>query len=237
MYTQGMFGDYAPTETIAPAFNSSEERLRYYTLPMALNYRRPSLQLWTAAKKTFEDIDTRDCFDIHSVAVLPIDSADLGRALSKYKLSMQPSRHPVIWSKIATVIDTEWGSIENLFESVNYDFLKLRELVQITYKKQFPYLSGPKLFNFWCYILGVYCAVDFKNKAHIDIAVDSHIRRASKVLGLISEKEQDSFDANAIANRWRTLLVDSDIAPVDLNVPLWFWSRAGFLGLDNFRQA
>jgi hypothetical protein len=228
MYEQGLLGNYEPTESIAPDFATNEERLVYYTLPMALNYRRPSVQLWNAAKATWLDPNTKVCFDLRRTT-LP---DELTQLLSIYKLSMQPTRHPLIWRKIVAVLHDEWGSVEQLLESVQFDFLKLRDIVQITYKKQFPYLSGPKLFNFWCYILGVYCHVEFKNKEYIDIAVDSHIRRASGILRVISEYEQEHFDAYAIAARWRKLLKDSDIAPVDLNVPLWFWSRSNFLYSD-----
>lgn len=232
MYEDGVFGDYAPAESIAPDFADYEERLIYYTLPMALNYRRPSFQLWSAAKESYLDPQAKPYFNLKFIANLPSGSPELQHALSIHKLAMQPTRHPVIWYTIASIISTEWGSIEGLLQATHYDFLELRDLVQERYKKHFPYLSGPKLFNFWCYILGVYCQVDFKNKHAIDIAVDSHIRRASVVLGVVSEQEVQHLSVAAIADRWRKTLGNSEIAPVDLNVPLWFWSRSGFVEID-----
>ena len=233
MYESGVFGDYAPTESIAPAFSNQEDRLVYYTLPMALNYRRPSFQLWTAAKQTFLDPETQKSFNLQLVAQSNEGAVELSQMLSRYKLSLQPSRHPVIWYKISRVIVEEAGSLQSLLKNVNYDYLALRDFVQVTHKKQFPYLSGPKLFNFWCYILGEYCGVDFHNKECIDIAVDSHIRRASNILGITTNEESQKLSPETIAKRWRDALSGSTIAPVDLNVPLWYWSRANFVGAEN----
>lgn len=228
MYKSGLFGDYAPTESIAPKFSDNEDRLIYYTLPMALNYRRPSIQLWTAAKQSYLDPETKQCFDLQFVSGLNEGSDELNLLLARYKLSLQPSRHPIMWHKISSVIIEEAGSIGGLLSSVDYDFLKLRDFVQVKHKKRFPYLSGPKLFNFWCYILAEYCEVDFLHKEHIDIAVDSHIRRASSAIGLITDLEMDNLSTELIAQKWREALHGSALAPVDLNVPLWYWSRAKF---------
>lgn len=226
-YENGLLGDYPPAESIAPAFSSDEMRLLYYTLPMSLNYRRPSHQLWEAAKTTFLDPDTHAIFDIASID--ETDESKLRQLLVKHRLALQPQRHTLNWLTIGSSINEEWGSVGGLLEAADYDFLELKELVQKTQKRSFPYLSGPKLFNFWCFILARYGNVDFHNKDHIDIAVDSHIRRGSALLGLVDSEEATSLPAEHVALRWRTALAGTGIAPTDLNVPLWYWSR------DNFR--
>lgn len=229
-YENGLLGDYAPAESIAPAFPSDEAQLVYYTLPMSLNYRRPSHQLWAAAKATFLDPETYNVFDVASVE--NTDENELRTLLVKHRLAMQPQRHILNWSTIASTVHQEWGSVGGLLEAADYDFLQLKQTVQKTHKRSFPYLSGPKLFNFWCFTLVNYCDVDLHNKEYIDIAVDSHIRRGSAVLGLVSAEEASSLPAEHIAKRWRTALAGSDIAPTDLVVPLWYWSRDKF----NFKQ-
>ena len=227
-YIEGKLGTYAPAEATAPQFRSNEDRLVYYTLPMALNYRRPSHQLWEAAKLTYEDDATAYVFDLHQLPSDPHGTGQLQESLMAHRLALQPTRHTINWYTIGNVIRHEWKSVESLLSAVDYDFLKLRDTVRITYKKQFPYLSGPKLFNFWCYILAEYGGVAFTNKQYIDIAIDSHNKRASVALGVITQQEHDTLSAEAIADRWREILDGSPIAPTDLNVPLWYWSRDSF---------
>jgi hypothetical protein len=224
-YNQGLLGTYAPAESIAPLFQNPEDRLRYYTLPMAINYRRPSEQLWNAAQKSYADNETYILYNLSYIAGASL--TEIQHLLSVYKLAMQPTRHTLTWQKIGTTIHNEWGSVENLLETVDFDFLILKEIIQHTHKKDFPYLSGPKIFNFWSYILSTRCDVNFRNKEYIDIAVDSHIIKSSVQLGVVTIHELKTMTSEQIAARWRVVLKDSEIAPVDLNIPLWYWSRNG----------
>jgi hypothetical protein len=146
----------------------------------------------------------------------------------KYRLAMQPVRHTHNWIEISRAIAQQWGGIIQLLDACDRDFLALREVVQHEHKKSFPYLSGPKLFNYWAFILVRNCGVKFSNSEYIDIAVDSHVRRASGRIGLISEAEAKSLPPAEIARRWRAVLAGSPLRPVDLNIPLWMWSRSGF---------
>lgn len=225
-YNRGLLGTYAPAESIAPKFHDQEGWLRYYTLPMAINYRRPSEQLWNAAKASYLDEATSQLFDLPFVMNASLE--EVRHLLSIHKLAMQPTTHTAIWKTISTTIHTEWGGVTGLLEAVDYDFLRLKETVQRTHKKGFPYLSGPKIFNFWSYILTTRCDVDFKHKEYIDIAIDGHIKRSSIELGVITPEEAQSLPSEQIAARWRRLLQTSDFTPVDLNIPLWYWSRDKF---------
>lgn len=226
-YRSGNLTTYDLPEDNAPAFGEDfETQLVYFTLPMSLNYRRNSDQLWAATLSSYADPETRDIFSIADSARLSREA--LGEKLLKYKMAMQPTRHTKNWHTIAQTVYANWGSLTGLLEYAEYDFLKLREIVQREFKAGFPYLAGPKLFNYWCYILTTKCGAPLANKEHIDIAVDSHVARSSVFLGVITQNEAATLTRGAIAERWRRLLHGTDIAPVDLNVPLWFWSRNGF---------
>ena len=225
-YKSGALGSYSPPESIVPGFSSFEDKLRYYTLPMALNYRRQSGQLWEAAKTSYEDTKTRHLYDLAYVSRMSL--LEVQDLLSIHHLAMQPVRHSLTWKTIAENIYANWGSIEKLLYTADKDFLVLKELVQFRYKKAFPYLSGPKIFNFWCFILSSRCNVIFQHGELIDIAVDGHIRRSSAQIGIVTLDEAQSLPAEAIAQRWRSLLHATDIRPVDLNIPLWYWSRNKF---------
>lgn len=227
-FRAGALSAHELPEDNAPVFRRDEleSQLVYFTLPMSLNYRRNSDQLWAATRKSYVDSSTRDIFSIRASAELSFEV--LAEKLLRHKMAMQPNRHTQNWHKIAQTVFTNWGSITGLLRAVDYDFLKLRKVVQGSHKAGFPYLSGPKLFNYWCYILVTKCGVPLKNREHIDIAVDTHVAQSSVVLGVITQDEATKLTREAIAERWRGLLLGTGLAPVDLNVPLWFWSRDGF---------
>ena len=73
--------------------------------------------------------------------------------LSLYKIALQPNKHIATWQKIAKTISENWGTLGNLLQAADYDFLKLKDIVQKQHKSGFPYLSGPKIFNYWSFIL------------------------------------------------------------------------------------
>lgn len=228
-YRSGLLGQTVMPEDSNPDFSAKDRefRLAYFTLPMALNYQRDSYKLWESALKTWNDEDTRKVFDVALVSEM--SEEELRRRLLKYKLALQPNKHISTWKTIANTINKEWGSFSNFIDASHSDFLKLKNLVQIDRKKGFPYLSGPKIFNYWSFILGEYGKVSLTNKEYIDIAPDTHITQCSVLLGVITEDESSKLSKDEISERWRTLLKDSNIAPIEMHPPLWFWSRNGFL--------
>lgn len=227
VYKVGKLGQTIMPEDTHPVFNNQEERLAYFTLPMALNYQRNSYKLWESAFKTWNDIDTRKVFDIK--LVVKMTDAELRKKLLKHKLALQPNKHINTWKSISCTVFREWGSITNFIKSTGNNFLILKDLVQNKYKKGFPYLSGPKIFNYWSFILSTYGKVDLKNKEEIEIAPDTHITQCSVVLGVISESEAKTLSKEQISLRWRDRLRGSGINPIDMHPPLWFWSRNGFI--------
>lgn len=227
-YNSGKLGQTKMPEDSNPEnFETKELRLSYFTLPMALNYQRDSYKLWEAALKTYNDPETKIVFDVKKVSEMSEDN--LRNYLTKYKLALQPNKHIQTWKTIAGTIFSEFGSFSNLIQFSEGDFLKLRELIQKKYKKGFPYLSGPKIFNYWAFILTKYGGEKLKNSQFIEIAPDTHITKCSVVLGVISDKEAETLSKEKISERWRELLKNSKLNPIDLHPPLWFWSRNGFV--------
>lgn len=228
-YKNGELGQTVMPEDSNPEFSNVENELRfaYFSLPMALNYQRNSYDLWKAALKTYKDVETRAVFDVEKSAKMSDD--ELRKYLTKYKLALQPNKHIATWKKISQTVFDNWGSFENLFGAVNYDYLRLKQTLQVDYKKGFPYLSGPKIFNYWSFILNSYCKANLLNSEFIDIAPDTHVTKCSVILGVITESEASTLSKEEISNRWRHLLKNTDINPIAMHPPLWFWSRNGFV--------
>jgi hypothetical protein len=121
-----------------------------------------------------------------------------------------------------------WGTITAFLAHADNDFEIIRKVVQVRHKKSFPYLSGPKIFHYWSYILTEYGGVALKNRDLIEIAPDTHVLQASVRLGLITEHEAATLDRDAVSARWREALKGSVLSPIDMHSPLWFWSRNAF---------
>jgi len=228
-YHSGKLGYMKMPEDSSPEFSEEEKeaRLTYFTLPMSLNYQRDSYKLWEAVLKTFNDSETRIVFDVQSSANM--DEEQLRTFLTKYKVALQPNKHIATWHKISKTISENWGSISNLLKSADYDFLKLKDIVQRQFKKGFPYLSGPKIFNYWSFIIQEYGKVKLKNSEFIEIAPDTHVTKCSVLLGAITKEESESLSKEKVSERWRELLHGTEINPIDMHPPLWFWSRNNFL--------
>jgi hypothetical protein len=106
--------------------------------------------------------------------------------------------------------------------------LHLKTILQVDHKKWFPYLSGPKIFNYWSYILGEYCWIELKNKEYIEIAPDTHVKQSSIQLWVITKEQAENISTEQISEIWRDILEGSSISPIDMHSPLWFWSRNNF---------
>lgn len=228
-FKTGKLGQTVMPEDAHPVFaaHQREERIAYFTLPMALNYQRDSYKLWEAALKTYNDPETNFVFNVAEVSRR--SEEDVRTALMKYKVALQPNKHVSTWRTISQTVFEHWKTLENFVQSTGGDFLKLRQLVQVDYKKGFPYLSGPKIFNYWSFILSTYGEVHLTNRSHIDIAPDTHITQCSVKLGVITADEALTLTKDQLSERWRHLLEGSGTDPIDMHPPLWFWSRNGFL--------
>ena len=227
-YHSGELGYSKMPEDTSPNFTNEDKEIRlvYFTLPMSLNYQRDSYKLWEAALKTFNNKEARKVFDIKQSA--NFNEEKLRGYLLKYKLALQPNKHINTWHRISKTIYENWGSVEKLIETSEYDFLKLRNIIQKEFKQGFPYLSGPKIFNYWSFIIQEYGKIKLKNSEFIEIAPDTHITKCSVILGVITKEESEHFSKEKISERWREVLKGTDILPINMHAPLWFWSRNNF---------
>lgn len=223
-YNSGKMGDIHFPEDSKPDFKNLEEKISYYTLPMSINYQRDSYTLWINAKKTFEDKEAKCIFDVNA----NLDETSIRDYLMRYKLALQPNNHVKIWKTILQTVRTNFNSFENLINENDKDYLKLRDCLQMKNKKGFPYLSGPKIFNYWVFILMKDVGIEIKNKKYIEIAPDTHVIKASVKLGLITEQMAKRFSKEEVSKIWRELLENSVFDPIDVHEPLWFWSKGGF---------
>ena len=232
MYKDGKLGGEVMPEDKNPGLVlSSKENYLYFTLPMALNYQRNSYSLWESACKTYLDESTRFVFSPE--LVINSSFEDIQKALTKYKIALQKNKQTEIWIKLCnTFVNLFNGDIRNIFYQNNLDANLIRDFIQKKHKKDFPYLSGAKICNYWLYVIYQYTDMKYKNLECLRVAPDTHVIKSSHRLGIITDDELNKSNVQEIViDRWNTLLKDSNLKPIDIHTPLWLWSRNGFIDL------
>ncbi len=228
LHRDGKLGGEKMPEDENPGLElSSLENYLYFTLPMALNYQRNSYVLWECAHKSFLDNETKDIF--YPALVLKMSDEELKFKLTKYKIALQPNKQPIIWRTLCNTFMTKYeGNLQRLFYENNYSVKKIKKYF-IDNKKDFPYLSGNKIMNYWLYVMEQYTDLNFIDRENITVAPDTHIIQASEKLGVITSSERNlSNIQEVVVNRWFELLKDTEICPIDIHTPLWLWSRSKF---------
>lgn len=227
-YKQGMLGGEKMPEDENPGLEkSSKQNYMYFTLPMALNYQRNSYVLWECANRMYADKDANRVFD--SKAVCFMSEERLREYLVKYKVALQPNKQPLIWKTLCETIENKLdGDIRSLFVINDYSVKQIKEYIQNN-KKDFPYLGGNKICNYWLYVLGQYTDIEFADRENITVAPDTHVIQASLKLGVITAAESQSASVQLVlAERWKNLLSGTDLKPIDVHTPMWLWSRGKF---------
>ena len=78
--------------------------------------------------------------------------------------------------------------MRQLFEAQAYDLGAVRTFIGVR-KADFPYLCGPKIVNYWLYVLSSYLDWPFTHRNALSVAPDRHVVAGSVRLGLIGPDE------------------------------------------------
>jgi hypothetical protein len=202
----------------------SRENFLYFTLAPAINFQRKSEALWNAALKTYSDPETTFVFEPAAVA----HGEEAFRvALTKHRLALQTHKHVSIWFTINKTLHERYDNDpRNVLSDAGYDVLRILHSLQ-QQRENFPYLNGPKLSNYWLYILSCFTDVTFVNRHEISVIPDVHVTRATQHLGLLPSDQ--SVTPIEVAETWKQFLEGTNISPSDLHAPLWRWSRRAFI--------
>lgn len=202
---------------------NSRENYMYFTLPVSINFQRNSPAMWQSALKTFDDPKTNYLF--FPELVVQEQREKVMEDLAKHKLGLQRNKHTDIWLKLSQTFNQFYhNDPREFFAKNNYDVKISLNSLQSLHRKEFPYLSGPKLANYWHLILSRYTDAKFKNLHLVSIIPDTHVKQASMVLGLTRGNETPE----QIAQIWFEALAGSEILPIEMHSVLWNWSRNKF---------
>ena len=186
-----------------------------------MNYQRNSYALWESALKTYLDEETR--FAFNSKICLEKSFEEVQYALTKYKVALQKQKQTEIWLSLCnTFVELFNGDIRKLFDTLDNDVVKIRNFMQKDNKKKFPYLSGTKICDYWLYVIYQYTDRKYKNIENLTVAPDTHMCKAIRKLGLITDDEYNSSDVQHIViDRWQELFKNTKYKPIDVHTPLW----------------
>ncbi|CAG1021274.1 hypothetical protein DOJK_00883 [Patescibacteria group bacterium] len=195
----------------------------YFTLPVSINFQRSSPSMWQSALQTFNDPDTNYLF--YPEKVIEKSREEIMNDLIKHKLGLQRNKHTDIWIGISTTLFNKYNSDPRLIiEAGNNSADLIINLLQGN-KKDFPFLNGLKLSNYWLYILSKFTDIQLLNPHKISIIPDTHIIKSTIHLGFANE----NVTSAQVEKIWQVLLQDSDISPVEMHPVLWNWSRNNFV--------
>lgn len=204
-----------------------EDRLNYlyFTLPVSLNFQRSSPAMWQAAFKTFTDPETNYLF--YPEKVVTTEYSQVQNDLQRYKLSLQKNKHTKIWIAICSTLNKYFNNDpREIFRQKQFCATRVKNLLQKESKKDFPYLSGIKMSNYWLYILTQFTDIQLRNKHKISIIPDTHVMQSSLKLGLIDSLEISREEVEKV---WFEVLKGSELIPIDMHPVLWNWSRNNFI--------
>jgi hypothetical protein len=179
--------------------------------------------MWQSALATFNDPDTNYVFFPEKVA--NVSREQVMSDLVKHKLALQKNRHTDIWLAISKTLAEHYDSDpRKIIAKGQSCVVRVKNIIQLSEKKYFPYLSGQKMANYWLYILHNFTDVKLRNMHKITIIPDTHVIQSTVKLGLLP----DIAPPEKVAEIWDIALKGTNILPIDMHPVLWNWSRAGF---------
>lgn len=223
LFQEGKIPTLAEHEVHPLLDKSSRENYLYFTLPPCINFQRHSPAMWRAALATWEDVETRYLF--FPEKVVKKSREEVQSSLLKHKLGLQPNKHTDIWIAICSTLNKFFDNDpRELLKSGEHDVVKIVRLVQQDKREHFTHLRGPKMTNYWLYILSQYTDINLSNMSEVSIIPDTHVLQCSSHLGITPSEAT----AEQAALAWKYLLAGSKITPVQMHPVLWNWSRNNF---------
>jgi hypothetical protein len=201
----------------------SRENYLYFTLPPCLNFQRSSPAMWQSAFLTWNDPETNYLF--FPEKVIDTSYEKVQKDLVKHKLSLQRNKHTQIWYTLCKSMNEKFNNDpRELIKQHDSSVLKIVQYLRDN-KQAFPYLNGPKMSNYWLYILDHYTDIKLVDKHEISIIPDTHVAQCSAHLKVTSPEA----GPEEVSRAWKELLKGSEISSVEMHPVLWNWSRNNFL--------
>lgn len=219
---KGLFKEYASLASDEDI--DSSIYLDYITLTSAIDYQKniQANDLWRASKgwaasypwlykpKELMSKSTQDTF----LAFESIRRKD-GRFLKIPDIG--------IWLSISKALNSFGGTTLDLLRAYQFDAYQIFTELSETRKKEFPYLSGPKILPMWLKILAEDAAQPMKNMERLPLPVDKNV--AEVTCNLILNKSFNGEVSEALKGEvrtaWNQIAIKLNVPVINFDSALW----------------
>lgn len=217
---KGFFADYSMPEYVLPSNlkEGTREHALFLTYVISIDYMTDAVKLWKRSRGDYE---------LHPERFAPEEILKLSsRTVENVVKSLGArfySNAARTWIKISKLLVDKYGGDPR---NITREPLEIAEVKKQL--KDFPYLRGNKLSNFYIRAMGETGLFKVKNLNELDIPVDKQVARFTMytgVLNLLSEQfigcAQDEPLRSLIEEAWRNVAKKLDTAPWKLDEPIW----------------
>lgn len=217
---RGFFEDYSMPEYVLPRNlkEGTREHALFLTYVISIDYMTDADRLWKKSRGAYELYPERFTpEEILKISPRTVENIVKGLGARFY------SNAAKTWIKISKVlIDKYDGDPRNITrESLEVDEIKRR-------LRDFPYLRGNKLSNFYIRAMGETGLFKVKNLNELDIPVDKQVARFSIYTGVVKLLSAQFTGCvhepplrGLIEEAWRDAAKKLDTAPWKLDEPIW----------------
>jgi hypothetical protein len=201
----------------------SEQELLFLTLTVSLDYGRDATKLWKQSYDAWLSKENKWIFTPKLVVQNGLDTlANLFKSLNDQK----PNKDAKIWFTICKKLLEFEGSIYNLLKQLDFDAVKISKYLEYN-KKEFPYLSGPKIKPLWLRMINDTVRIKLKNIEQIPLPVDTHTAKMTFKLifkenfrGKITKEIREK-----VQKTWQIILNGTGLYSLQLDEPLWLLGK------------
>ena len=216
----GFFKGYVMPEYVLPENieEGSLEHALFLTFVISIDYQTDAVKLWQNARRTYskspEYFNPKNVVDMDLRALSSI-LRDLG---ARY-----PTNGAKAWKRISRILLEKYDGDPRNITPEPLTVIHAKRLIQM-----FPHLRGKKLSNFFLRVLGEKGLFKIKNLNELDIPVDVQVARFTFLTGCLKLTKglemaciHEPPVQPAIENVWRNVAENLDIAPWQLDEPIW----------------
>lgn len=196
----------------------SKEHALYLTYIISIDYMTDAEKLWRNAREAYElypENFTPEKILAFSDRTLTVFLRELGARFSPYAAKT--------WKKISKILKHKYNDDPR---NITATPLTVEEIKQKL--KDFPYLRGPKLANFYIRAMGETGLFKVRNLNELDIPVDKQVTRFTIYTGVLKLQggkfqgcANDDPLRSIIQEAWRKAAKALGIAPWKLDEPIW----------------
>ncbi len=214
---------------------ASERSIRQFlTFVAAMDRARDANRLWRAAAELFHSHP--EVFDPATASSMA--SARLTELLSANGVSQRHGPDSDAWRRIGMSLTEGASAICRVVDSGVGDACELLadlRSVDSAGHPRFPILKGPKIGHMWIRIMANPGAARIGRMAKISVAVDTHVRRITRNLGVVPTTHGGAMGKRVIQSAWRDAVTAGNIGGPSgisgtcaaLDPALWFFGKYG----------